>query len=75
MRGLGKFLGRLIAVLAVVGAELWAFGPYEPVEAAVTFDEAVLGGDVDGYFARVEAQVEGLQDGAQKRGVMTESGV
>ncbi len=67
MRAFGKFLGRFIAVLAIVGAGLWAFGPYEPVEIEVVFDDAVLGDDVDAYFAQVEGQVADIQEGAQKR--------
>lgn len=67
MRGFGRFIGRLIAVLAVVLAGLWAFGPYEPVEVQVVFDEAALGADIDAYFAKVEGRVADVQPGAQKR--------
>jgi len=67
MRMFGRFLGRLIGFIIVIGVALWAFGPYEPVDVAASFDAATLAPDVDTYLARVESQVADIQDGAQKR--------
>ena len=67
IRTIGKWLGRLLllAILAVAG--MWAFGPREPVAVAASFDARKFGEGVQVYFESVEADVDGLVEGAEKR--------
>ena len=58
---------RVIAVLVAIGAGLWVFGPYEPVEAANAFDPNALPDDLDAYLAQSEALVPNLRPGTHKR--------
>ena len=58
---------RVIAVLVAIGAGLWVFGPYEPVEAASAFDPNALPDDLDAYLAQSEALVPNLRLGTHKR--------
>jgi hypothetical protein len=50
-----KLLGRGLIGLGMAGAVLFALGPYEPVDLAVSFDPSPLSGGVDAYFDAVEA--------------------
>lgn len=67
MRKLGKFIGRLILVLAVAGAAFWIFAPREPVAVNTAFDTAALGDDVDAYLAAAEAGKAGITEGTAKQ--------
>ncbi|MGX9354773.1 alpha/beta hydrolase [Roseobacteraceae bacterium S113] len=51
--------------LLIMGVAL--FGPREPVKTDVHFDDAVLGDDVDAYFAAQEARFDDITPGAQKQ--------
>lgn len=66
MRGLGKWLGRLILVLAVVAAGLWVW----PRDVAIDppgFDAAALPDDLDGWLAAREAVFGDITPGVEKR--------
>lgn len=67
MRGLGKWLGRLLLVLVVAAGALWFFGPREPVVTNVDFDAARIGADVDAYLAGVESGFDDITPGVEKR--------
>ena len=65
MRTLGRFLGRLVLVLVVLGAALWLFGPYEP--APLTPTAGQVGDDVDAHFEAAEARFDDIVPGTEKR--------
>lgn len=67
MRRTGKFLGRVIIVIALLGAALWAFGPREPVDLEISFDPNALGDDLDAYLQDQEARFDDITPGAEKR--------
>lgn len=56
-------IGLIVALIVLV----LAFGPKEPIITEVTFDEAVLGDDLDKYLETTEARIEGIKDGLQKQ--------
>ena len=58
---------RILAVLVVLGAALWAFGPYEPADLSARFDPADMGDDIDAHFAKVEAAYDDITPGTQKQ--------
>ncbi|WP_204113949.1 alpha/beta hydrolase [Shimia biformata] len=67
MRTIGRFLGRLLVVLIVVGLALWAFGPYERISTTPTFAAQDIGEDIDSYLAARESGFGEMTDGVQKR--------
>jgi len=67
MRRIGKFLGRAIIVIALLGAALWGFGPREPVDLEISFDPNALGDDLDAYLQGQEARFDDITPGAEKR--------
>ncbi|MEZ5714503.1 MAG: alpha/beta fold hydrolase [Paracoccaceae bacterium] len=69
MRVFGKWLGRLLLVLVLVAAGMWAFGPYEPVDLEVSVDEAKIGGaaGLEAFFEGEEAGIGDLRPGTEKR--------
>ncbi|CUH81197.1 Thermostable monoacylglycerol lipase [Tritonibacter multivorans] len=71
MRRALKIMGRgvlgLGLGLGVAAAALFAFGPYEPVDLEVSFDDSQLDGGVDAYFQQVEAGFSDITPGVEKR--------
>ncbi len=67
MKAMGKFLGRLILGLGFFATALWAFGPYEPSDLSVRFDETALDAGVDSYLAAREARVADITAGVEKQ--------
>ena len=67
MRKVGKVLGRVLALLVVVGVALWIFGPYEEVDLDASFDPTAFGEGVQVYFETAEAGVDGIYPGTEKR--------
>lgn len=67
MRAIGRFLGRVLMVLVLVGAALWVFGPYEKVDLTPGFDAARVGPDLDAYFSGREAEFDDITPGVEKR--------
>lgn len=67
MRRIGKWLGRALLAVIILGAALWVFGPYEPVNTKVSFDAAALGDDPAAYLAAQEAKFDDIRPGAAKR--------
>ncbi|MDU8926357.1 alpha/beta fold hydrolase [Alisedimentitalea sp. MJ-SS2] len=67
MRVFGKWLGRFLLLIAVIGAGAWTFGPYVPVEVNVQFDERKFGEGVQVYFESVESQLDDITEGVEKR--------
>lgn len=67
MKTFGKWVGRvLLAILVLVGA-IWAFGPREPVDRAISFDPTGVGDDLDVWLAEQEASVPNLNAEVAKR--------
>ena len=62
-----RWLSRGFVAVGLAVVALYALGPREPVETAVSFDERLLGGGVDAYFAAAEARVPGIRPGSEKR--------
>lgn len=73
MRTLGKFLGRAIILLLVLGTAMWTWGPYEVVSVTPRFDAGGVGPDVDAFLAEAEAQHDGITPGVEKRVVWLEA--
>ena len=60
-------LGYLFLVVVIGLAGLWLLGPREPVDLAVTFDEASIGDDVDAWLAQSEARYADIEPDQQKQ--------
>ncbi|WP_420011087.1 alpha/beta hydrolase [Tateyamaria sp.] len=71
MRMVGKFLGRLLLILVVLGFGLWLLGPYE--DATLTPMGVSVGSDLDAHFAAVEAQYDDITPGVEKRVIWAEA--
>lgn len=67
MRRVGRGLGWLAGLSAVLMLAVWAFGGREPLDLAPRFDGAALPADLDAYLAGGEAAVGAVQPGAEKR--------
>ena len=67
MRAVMRWLGRVLAGLAVVALGLWVFGPYEPVDTEIRFDRRVLADGVDPYLREQEARFDDIRPGNEKR--------
>ncbi|MCW1956549.1 MAG: lysophospholipase [Roseobacter sp.] len=67
MRRFGRWLGRGLLGAVALGALLYVFGPYEPVDTDVSFDARQLDGGVGAYFARVESAYGDITEGVEKR--------
>ncbi|MDE4131994.1 alpha/beta fold hydrolase [Phaeobacter sp. QD34_3] len=67
MEGILGALGKAVLGLGVLGAGLWTFGPYEPVDLKASFDPAKFDGGVAAYFERVEGAFSDITPGTEKR--------
>lgn len=67
MSGFAWALGKAALGLGVVGAGLWAFGPYEPVKLDASFDPGKFEGGVSSYFKEVESAYSDITPGTEKR--------
>lgn len=67
MRAIGRFLGRLLLVLAVAAAALWWFGPYEKVDLTASFEPRKFGEGVQVYFESTESRFDDITSGVEKR--------
>ncbi|KAE9627564.1 alpha/beta hydrolase [Parasedimentitalea maritima] len=72
MRLFGKWLGRVLLALAVIGAALWAFGPYEEVDLKTSFEPRRFGEGVQVYFESIESQHKDVTPGVEKRVIWRE---
>ena len=62
-----KLLVALVIGFVLILAAVALFGPREPVDRVIAFDETSLGADLDAWLAEREAQVPGLRPGVEKR--------
>ena len=69
MGDIATALGKAVLGLGVLGAGLWAFGPYEPVDLRASFDPAKFDDGVGAYFKRVESAYSDITPGTEKRAV------
>ncbi len=67
MESIAGALGKAFLGLGVLGAGLWAFGPYEPVDLQASFDPSHFDGGVAAYFERVESAYSDITPGTEKR--------
>ena len=67
MRTLGKFIGRTLLVLIVVGITMWFLGPYEDTSFETTFDESLLDDGVDAYLKSQEIPILNIRENSEKR--------
>lgn len=67
MQTFGKWLGRALLAILVVGTGIWLFVPGEPVDTEISFDVNGLGGDLDGYLAQAESRFDDITEGVEKR--------
>ncbi|MXU65566.1 alpha/beta hydrolase [Oceanomicrobium pacificus] len=62
-----KIAGFLILIAVLLLILFLLFGPREPVDTAVQFDDGQLPEDLDAYLAAAEVDVPDLKPGAEKR--------
>lgn len=67
MQRFGKWLGRILLGLLVIGVAIYLFVPAEPVDTEITFQESSLGDDLDAYLAKSEAKFDDITEGVEKR--------
>ena len=67
MQTFGKWLGRFLLALIVIGGAIWMFVPREPVDTVISFDESALGDDLDAYLATSERAFDDITEGVEKR--------
>jgi len=67
MRAVGRFLGRVLAVLVLCGVALWLFGPYERVDLQASFEPRKFGEGVQVYFESIESNYPDVTPGTEKR--------
>ncbi|MDP2086164.1 MAG: alpha/beta hydrolase, partial [Gemmobacter sp.] len=66
MRSFGKWLGRVLAVLAVLAVGLWVW-PREVAIAPPMFNAAALPDDLDSWLVQRESVFSDITPGTQKR--------
>lgn len=62
-----RWIGRALAVVAVLVALAFAFGPREPLDLTPSFAAAALGEDLDAWLAASEAKAGGITPATEKR--------
>jgi pimeloyl-ACP methyl ester carboxylesterase len=67
MRTFGKWLGRVLLMIVVLGVGLWVVGPYEPVDVNTKFDQTQLSDGVQAYFDQSEAAFSDIRPDSNKR--------
>jgi esterase/lipase len=67
MRRFGRFLGRFLAIVALLLAGLWWFGPYENVDLKASFEPRKFGEGVQVYFETIESGFTDITSGTEKR--------
>ena len=67
MRRLGKFLGRILILLIVLGGAAWLFGPYENADLRTAFEPRKFGEGVQVYFESIESRYDDVTPGVEKR--------
>lgn len=67
MRRLGRFLGRALLALVVVGGLIYWFGPREEVDLHPRFDPRKFGEGVQVYFESIESAYDDIVPGVEKR--------
>ncbi|AZV78808.1 alpha/beta fold hydrolase [Parasedimentitalea marina] len=67
MRRFGKLLGRGLLALVLIGAAMWRFGPYEPVDLNAAFEPRRFGEGVQVYFESIESRYGDITPGTEKR--------
>ena len=67
MRRFGKWLGRLILLVVVTIAAVWAFVPQDPVDRVISFDAGTIGADIDVWLADREKAYPDIVPGTEKR--------
>ena len=56
-----------LAILAIIGASAFLFGPRVNADTVITFDPSSIGTDLNAYLAKAEAGVSGIHDNLHKQ--------
>ena len=56
-----------LAIIAIILALIFMFGPREPADTTITFDPKTIGDDLDTYLVKSEAQFNDITPGAEKQ--------
>jgi pimeloyl-ACP methyl ester carboxylesterase len=67
MQTFGKWLGRLLLTIVLVGGGIWLLVPREPVDLEISFSDNVLGDDIDAYLTASESAFDDITEGVEKR--------
>ena len=67
MRVFGKWLGRFLAAVLLVGGIVWIAGPREPVNVAASFDERRFGEGVQVFLESTESVFDDIRAANEKR--------
>lgn len=67
MRKFGKWIGRLLLALLVIGGGVWLLAPPEPVDREIAFQDEDLGADLDLWLQEREAAYPDMIPGVAKR--------
>ncbi|WP_170581180.1 alpha/beta hydrolase [Ruegeria arenilitoris] len=67
MRRLGRFLGRALLALVVVGGLIYWLGPREEVDLHPRFDPRKFGEGIQVYFESIESAYDDIVPGVEKR--------
>ncbi|TDT74858.1 esterase/lipase [Litoreibacter halocynthiae] len=67
MQAFGKWLGRFLLALVLIGGAIWLFVPREPVDTVISFNDSALGDDLDAYLAASERAFDDITQGVEKR--------
>ena len=62
-----KIVLYILIALIVILAALWVFGPREPADTAIRFDDSAIGADIDAYLAAQENRFDDIVEGAEKQ--------
>lgn len=67
MQTFGKWLGRFLLTMVLVGGGIWLLVPREPVDLEISFSDSILGDDIDAYLAASESAFDDITEGVEKR--------
>ncbi len=67
MQSVGKWMGRVLVAVLLIGGGVWILAPVEPVDREIAFDANMIGGDLDVWLQGREAAFDDMIPGVAKR--------